>query len=104
MLLTPGGGVNPAHFVDGFARSVPFALSHLGRWRTAKLLKQLTADQRPKIRLGACAELSARDWGKDACWNEMDGSETFGAPAVTGTKTSRAAERDQRARTADADR
>jgi hypothetical protein len=100
MLLTPGGGVNPAHFVGGFARSVPFAMGHLGRWRTAKLLKRLTADQRPEIRLGACAQLAANYWGQDACWDQVDGSE----PGIRGAKVSRAAERDQRARTADPDR
>ena len=100
MLLTPGGGLNPAQFVGGFARSVPFAIGHLGRWRTAKLLKQLTADPRPQIRLGACAQLTARYWGQDACWEQVDGSE----PGLNGAKVSRAAERDRRARTADPDR
>jgi hypothetical protein len=99
MLLTPGGGVNPAHFVGGFARSVPFVMGHLGRWRTAKLLKRLTADARPEIRLGACAQLTARYWGQDACWDKVDGSE----PGIRGTQASRAAERANRARTADPD-
>lgn len=99
MLLTPGGGVNPAHFVGGFARSVPFVMGHLGRWRTAKLLKQLTADARPEIRMGACAQLTASYWGQDACWNQVDGSE----PGIVGAKASRAAERGLRASTADPD-
>ena len=71
----PRWRVNPAHFVGGFARSVPFVMGHLGRWRTAKLLKQLAADARPEIRLGACAQLTASYWGQDACWNEVDGSQ-----------------------------
>ena len=100
MLLTPGGALNPAHFVGSFAKSVPFAIGHLGRWRTAKLLKRLTADPRPGIRLGACAQLTARYWGQDACWNNVDSGEQ----GVEGAKVSRAAEREQRSRTADPDR
>ena len=100
MLLTPGGALNPAHFVGSFAKSVPFAMGHLGRWRTAKLLKRLTADPRPGIRLGACAQLTARYWGQDACWKDMVGGEQ----GVEGVHVSRAAERDERLRTADPDR
>ena len=99
MLLTPGDGINAAHFARDLAGSVAFAMSHIGRWQTAKLLKQLAADTRPPIGQSACEQLTAWYWGQDACWDRLDA----GAPSA-GMAQSRAAEQERRARTADPDR
>jgi hypothetical protein len=100
MLLTPGDEVSAGHFVSSFPKSVPFAASQLGRWRTAKLLKELSRDQRPEIRLGACAELTRDYWGQDACWSEIDGGDRR---SLSGFSMSRLEERRRRRETADPD-
>jgi hypothetical protein len=99
MLLTPGDGMDVARFARELTGSVTFAIEHLGRWRTAKLLKQLAADERAPIGQGACAQLTAWFWGQDACWDRLDKSASTATVAE-----SRATEREQRARTADPDR
>jgi hypothetical protein len=99
MLLTPGNDMNAARFARDLAGAVAFAMDHIGRWRTAKLLQRLTTDPRPQIRQSACAQLTAWYWGQDACWDRLDGI-AAGAPAAV----SRAAERERRARTADPER
>ena len=99
MLLTPGDGLNPAHFARELAASVAFAVGHIGRWQTAKLLKQLATDARLPIGQSACAQLTASYWGQDACWDQLDAGSY-----ADGTAVSRAAEQERRARTADPDR
>jgi hypothetical protein len=99
MLLTPGDGLDAARFARHISQAVAFAMDHLGRWRTAKLLKQLAADGRPPVRQSACAQLTAWYWGQDACWDQLEAG-VWGGP----TAASRAAEQQRRASTADPDR
>jgi hypothetical protein len=99
MLLTPGDGMNPGELARELPGSVAFAMSHIGRWRTAKLLKQLSSAGAPGIRRSACEQLTEWYWGQDSCWDQL-GSAGHGK----GTAVSRAAEQQRRARTTDPDR
>jgi hypothetical protein len=99
LLLTPGDGMNTTEFTRDIATAVAFSITHIGRWQTAKFLKQLAADARPAVGESACRQLTAWYWGQDACWDQLV-ADTHGR----GTAVSRADERERRARTADPDR
>jgi hypothetical protein len=99
MLLTPGDGMSAGELARELPGSVAFAMGHIGRWRTAKLLKRLSSGGAIAIRQSACEQLTEWYWGQDACWDQL-GNGGRGR----GTAVSRATEQERRARTADPDR
>ena len=72
LLLTPGEDINPPSFSNGLLHAEPYTRQHLGRWRTAKMLRVLLASPYRAVRVGACEELSLGFVNQDSCWNTID--------------------------------
>jgi len=105
MLYEPGTELDADEFSAGLLDADVIGWNHLGRLRTAQLLRGLLANEHQQVRIAACEQLLMSYPGMQRCWETLDfgdGSLLRSRFGVIGPQVYRKAYRNWAERTRDA--